>query len=204
MDLPLSVDVHCSDGRCGRSTYIVLNPVTEQVTHLVVKERAAPRAERLVPIEWVASTTVDVIVLNQPKEKFAGLESLRQTDFTYTDVPHFATDPKLTLVWPYVTPAKRIVDQTIKRIPPDELAVRRGARVRATDGRVGKVEEFLLGPVSGNITHLVLREGNLLGQKTVTIPVSEINRIEEDTVHLKLDKKSIKALPAISVRRRWR
>jgi hypothetical protein len=35
----------------------------------------------------------------------------------------------------------------------------------------------------------------------VTIPVSQIERITEDTVYLKLDKKSIEALPVIPVRR---
>jgi hypothetical protein len=32
--------------------------------------------------------------------------------------------------------------------------------------------------------------------------MSEIDRLEEDTVYLKLDKQSIEALPAIPVRRR--
>ena len=35
MELPLGVEVHCTDGRCGRSTYIILNPAIDQVTHLV-------------------------------------------------------------------------------------------------------------------------------------------------------------------------
>jgi hypothetical protein len=41
----------------------------------------------------------------------------------------------------------------------------------------------------------------LWGQKDVTIPVSEIERIKEDHVYLKLDKRSIEALPAIPKRR---
>ena len=68
----------------------------------------------------------------------------QQTDFIYADIPHYAMDPKLTLLWPYVVPAKRMVDEKVRRIPPGELAVRRGARVRATDGRVGRVDEFLV------------------------------------------------------------
>jgi hypothetical protein len=35
----------------------------------------------------------------------------------------------------------------------------------------------------------------------VTIPVSQIERIEENAVYLRLDKHSIEALPAIPVRR---
>ncbi|MGO8991417.1 MAG: hypothetical protein ACLQGU_10495 [bacterium] len=51
-------------------------------------------------------------------------------------------------------------------------------------------------------THLVLREGHLCGKKDVTIPVSQIDHIEEDTVYLKLRKVDIQASPAIPVRRR--
>ena len=203
MDIPLDVDVHCTDGRCGRSTYIILNPATEQVTHLVVRERGAPREERSVPIGWIANSTPDLILLDRTKAEFAERAPFQQTDYVQTDIPHYATDPKLTLLWPYVVPAKRIVDDKVRRIPPGELAVRRGARVRATDGRVGRVDEFIVGPKSGNITHLVLRERNLLGQREVCIPLADIERIEENTVFLKLDKKSVRTLPAIPVRRQW-
>ncbi len=48
-----------------------------------------------------------------------------------------------------------------ERIPPGELAVRRGARVETTDGHAGRVDEFLVNPADGYITHLVLREGHL-------------------------------------------
>jgi hypothetical protein len=36
MDLALAVEVFCHDGRCGRSTNVTLNPITHEVTHLVV------------------------------------------------------------------------------------------------------------------------------------------------------------------------
>jgi hypothetical protein len=56
-------------------------------------------------------------------------------------------------------------------------------------------------PTNGHITHLMLREGHLWGQKDVTSPVSEIDHFEKDTVYLKLDKHSIEALPTIPIRR---
>lgn len=37
------------------------------------------------------------------------------------------------------------------------------------------------------ITHLVLRESHLWGQKDVTIPVSEIDRMEDNVVYHKLN-----------------
>ena len=200
MDIPLNVDVHCPDGRCGRSTYVIVNPTTEQLTHVVVREQWPSRTERLVPIDWVAVTTRDIIVLNRPRDEFTLLPPFTQTDFVQRDVPHYASDPKLTMFWPFVTPAKRVVEDVHRQIPPGELAVRRGARVRASDGQVGQVDEFLIDPESGYITHLVLREGLPWDKKYVNIPVSEIDHIEENVVHLKMDKQGVSALPTIPLR----
>ena len=203
MEIPLNVDVHCTDGHCGRSTHIILNHTTEQITHLVVKSRKQSGIERLVSVKLVANTGAEVVLLSCSKDEFAKLEPFNQPEFIYTDLPHHATDPSLTAVWPYVVPTKRIVDDKVRRIPPGELAVRRGARVRATDGFVGKVDEFIVGPVSGNITHLCLREGHPWKEKDVCIPVSQIERIEEKVVYLKVDKGTIASMPGVPVKRRW-
>jgi sporulation protein YlmC with PRC-barrel domain len=200
MDIPLNVDVHCPDGRCGRSTHIIINPASEKVTHLVVKEQWPSWVERLVPVDWVAATTRDIIVLRYPREDFRQLQPFNQTDFIQREEAHYPTDPALTLVWPYTVPVKQVIEDAHRMIPPDELAVRRGAKVRATDGRIGQVDQFLVDPVSGYITHLVLREGLPWDKKHVTIPISDIERIEENTVYLKLDKNSVKALPAIPIK----
>ena len=201
MEFPLDADVHCSDGRCGRSTYVILNPATEEVTHLVVQEKRPSRIERLVPAQLVANTAAEVVLLNCTLEEFANLEPFNQTEFVYTDLPHHARDPSLTLLWPYVVPTKRVVDQRIRAIPPGDLAVRRGAQVRATDGRVGTVDEFVVDPDSGHITHLGMREGHVWGDRYVCIPVAEIDHIEERVVHLKIDRNAIAALPSIPVKR---
>lgn len=203
MELPLNAEVHCTDGRCGRSSYVVLNPATEQVTHIVVKERQPSRVERLVPVILVRDTAAEVILLDCSLEEFSALEPFNQTEFVYGDLPHHATDPSLTLLWPYAVPAKRIVDEKIRPIPPGELAVRRGARVEASDGRIGRVDLFLVDPSSGDITHLCLREGRRGEGKSICIPVAEIDRIEEKVVHLKLDKEAVASLPSLPVKRWW-
>jgi len=196
MDIRLNVDVHCTDGRCGRSTYIILNPITERLTHLVVREQWPSRTERLVPIDWVAITTRDVIVLNKAREEFTQLEEFTQTEFVYRDVPHLTSDPKVTMFWPYVASSKQVIDQEVRRIPYDELAVKRGTAVQATDGKVGSVDEFVVDAEDSQISHLVLREGNLLGAKEVIIPISYIDFLGEEGVYLNVDKKTIKTLPS--------
>jgi sporulation protein YlmC with PRC-barrel domain len=182
---------------------VVLNPTTEQLTHLVVREARPSRTERLVPIELVQATTPELILLTCSKADFSALEIFEETQFVYTDVPHFATDPALTLIWPFVVPAMRVVDEPVRRIAPQELAMRRGARVRAIDGRIGRVDEFLIDPDSGQITHLILRTDHLWGKKEIAIPVAFIDHIEEGRVLLNQDKAAVAELPSIPVKRSW-
>ena len=202
MEFPLNAEVHCTDGRAGRSTYIIVDPATEKVTHVVVRERQPSRGERLVPVKLVTNTAAELILLNTTLEQFSKLELFNQTHFIHGDLPHHATDPALTLLWPHATSAVRTVGDRVRAIPPGELAVRRGASVRATDGRIGRVDQFLVDPDSGNITHLCLREGHLWEGKQVCIPVSAIDRIRERVVHLNIDKDAVSALPSVDVRSR--
>jgi len=204
-DIPLNADVECADGSVGKSTYVIINPTTQQMTHLVVKEKGFHHTERVVPVDWVVETTHDLIRLRCTKDELAKMEPFIETHYIleerprYDDVRHNAY-----LMLPYVVGKTEatLTPVEYERIPPGELAVHRGAHVEATDGHVGRVDEFLVDQATGHITHLVLWEGHLWGQKEVIIPVSEIHHIEEDTVYLKLDRHAIESLPAVPVRRR--
>jgi sporulation protein YlmC with PRC-barrel domain len=201
MDIPVNAEVKCVDGPCGRSTYIVLNPKTEEITHLVVREKSFPYLERLVPMALVAETTPHHIRLRCTKEKLAKQQPFLETDYVEVNIPQY-------IAGPYVMPIEEAHFETLqveeRVVPPGEIAMVRGAHVKATDGRVGQVDEFLVDPTNERITHLVLREGHLWGQKDVTVPVSEIDHIDEDTVYLKLDKRGVEALPAIPIPSRIR
>ncbi len=201
MDVPVNAKVICADGPCGHSTYVILNPTTREVTHLVVKEQGFPYVERLVPLSEVVETGHRAVHLKCTRDKLEGMDQFIEMEFLPGAGPYSSYEATEYMMWPEVLPSG-VVPLEHERIPPDELAVRRGAWVEATDGRVGVVDEFLVDPTNGQITHLVLREGHLWGKKDVTIPVSQIDHIEEDAVYLKLDKHSVEALPAILVRRR--
>jgi hypothetical protein len=59
----------------------------------------------------------------------------------------------------------------------------------------------VIDPETHRITHLVLRQHFLLNKWIVTIPVSEIERAEVDTIFLKIDKAAVEALPAVALKR---
>jgi PRC-barrel domain len=227
MKVAVNVDVDCVDGACGRSTRVVLNPVTQRLTHLVVEISRLPSVERVVPLNKLGETTATMIRLNCTKEELKAMPDFLEHHYVRVEkLPNYRADwggwmiglgypgssslgsssgQGRIMALPYAVPAGHHETETIEvkgeSIPPDELAVHRGARVEATDGQVGQVDDFLVDPGSGCITHLVLREGHLWGQKDVTIPVAQIEHEEENAVYLKLDKQAIAALPAIPVQR---
>jgi sporulation protein YlmC with PRC-barrel domain len=208
MDIPVGVEVHCRDGLCGRSTYVLIDPVRKEVTHLVVKEAASPHEERLVPIEAISETAPDVILLRRSRDELSEMDPFVQTEYIREEMSDLNYVPSRWmgvgsyLVWPYAVPDwTHTVAVEHRHIPLGELAIRRGTVVEATDGRAGHVDEFLVDPENEHITHIVMREGHLWGKKDISIPVSEIDHIEEDVVFLRLNKSEVEALPAIPVRR---
>jgi hypothetical protein len=167
---------------------------TEEVTHVVVKRNHLPHTELLVPVSLVVETTPGLIRLRCRKDEMARLQPFLNVEVIEEEIPSYLSDPYLI---PIERPETRWVTVTREAIPQGEVAVRQGARVEATDGRVGRLEELLVDAATEQVTHLVLRKGHLWGQRDVRIPVSEIDHLEEDTVYLKLDKRQVGALQPI-------
>ena len=203
LDVPVNAKVECIDGPGGRSTYVVVDYMAQQVTHLVVKGNRTPHTEFIVTIKLVEETTPTLIRLGCTRDDLEKMEHFIQHQYIWmTDPTYRYSTGAGSWMLPYAIPAekKKIVIEH-ENLPPGELAVKRGAHVEATDGRVGRVDEFLVDPETGHITHLVMREGHLLDQKEVAIPLSEVDRMREETVYLILDKAGVHELPAIPVRR---
>lgn len=210
MNIPMNVDVYCSDGLCGRSSQVIVNPMNKQVTHVVVKEKQAPHMEYMAPIDQMVDSTPDMIKLRCTMAELATMEPFIHIDTIQNDAKGMGYPTEQLgrmgnlstgyAVWPHDPGERFTVTVKTEAVPEGEVALARGAHVNASDGRIGRLDGFLADPITGQITHLVLREGHLWGQKDVTIPVVQIDHMKDDTVYLKLDKHSIGALPATPVR----
>jgi uncharacterized membrane protein len=77
------------------------------------------------------------------------------------------------------------------------------AKVRASDGQIGVVGGLISDESGGTVTHLILQEGHLWGKKEVALPLTAVDRVEGDTVYLKLDKKAIEQLPMLPRKRKY-
>jgi sporulation protein YlmC with PRC-barrel domain len=202
LDIPMNAKVFCSGDLCGNITHIIFNPVTNRVTEVVIRDHEFPQVERLIPVELIRNSSSDEVQLKISKDRIRSYPPFKHTEFIKIKTPTQSVGMPMHMMWPYVTSRETSIAIEAESIPPEELAIHRNAQVQATDGRVGKVDEFMIDPETGHITHLVLREGHLWGQKDVSIPVSAIKNIGEETVRLTLDKSSIEKLPFIPIHRK--
>ena len=87
---------------------------------------------------------------------------------------------------------------TNDRVPTGEVEVRRGDHVHATDGAIGRVQGLVVHPGDHCVTHVLLDEGHLWGQKKVAIPISAVTDVE-DGVRLNLSKDEVRDLPEVGL-----
>ena len=200
MEIPMNVSVLCEGKTVGRSLYVVINPITTEMTHFVVRDAEHPHVERMVPLSYVNGSSHDEIVLNCSRDRWRHLEPFENTEYIKVQVPHYEGSG---FAWPYLTTSYKTVQVPVKnpRIPLHARDVHRGARVVAVDGQIGHVEEFIVDPESHHITHIVLAKGHLWGEKDIVIPMAAIKDFDEERVRLTIDRAAISKLPTVPVHR---
>jgi uncharacterized membrane protein len=77
------------------------------------------------------------------------------------------------------------------------------AKVRASDGQIGLVGGLVSDESGETVTHLIVHKGHLRGKVELVLPLSAVERVEGDTVYLKLDKQSIEQLPTLPRKRKY-
>ena len=199
--------VTCSDGPCGEVRRVVVDALARSLTHLVVEPKHRSGLGRLVPLDLVESDTeAEGVRLRCTLAEFDALPGAEETDFLPGGSGYEAYEAHEAYYWPYfglevgadpeLANASGVV--TRDRLPPGEVGVRRGARVHATDGEIGKVEGLVVQPAGGHVTHVLLQEGHVWGRKQVAIPIDAVTKIDED-VWVAMAKEEIEELPPVSL-----
>jgi sporulation protein YlmC with PRC-barrel domain len=201
----------CSDGPVGKVSRLIVDPVAEKVTHLVVEPEHRPGPSRLVPLDLVDGAAGE-IRLHCTMAEFEKLGPAEEDQF----IP--ATNGLGQVgYWPYYglvggmgvgglglggtmgvgggIPAQTVIRDTV---PPGEVDVRRGEPVHATDGDIGRVQGLVIDPGSGHVTHVLLQEGHLWGRKEVAIPISAVASTD-DGIRLTIAKQEVQDLPPVDI-----
>ncbi len=200
--IPVNATVLCTDGRAGFVSTVLLNPIKREVSHLVVQTSSS--TDRIVPLERVQSTTDEEVKLDCTRDELSKMPLFTETHYMKVEDPDYSMLQSGAYQHPYVSniwDEEEAVEE--EQVPPGEMAVHRGTKVRATDGDIGELEEFVVDSKSGKITHFILRKGHLWGKREIAIPISAVELAQDDTVRLKLSKDEIEALPGVKVKRNY-
>ena len=200
-DIPLEAKVYCADGECGKSTAVIIDPLKQTVTDIVIALHGYD--QRIVPLAHIVEADHETIRLGCTAEELAQMAPFTETHFVSgnPDMPIYPDGEWMT---PYATAYPGETEYYEEElVPPGELALHRGDPVNATDGHVGDVGEFLIDPGSGHISHLVLLKGHLWGKREVTVGMGLIDRVEGGVVYLTVDKAAVEKLPAVKVKRHY-
>ena len=222
-EFDIGSEVACSDGVCGELRRVVVDPVARAVTHLAVEPHHGRSGGHLVPIRYVASAGKQIL-LTCTKAEFEEFEEAQESEFLPGASGHEGYEPDQTFTLPYYglgmggaglalggaglglggavlgmgRPPGMAGPHEVKydRVPVGEVEVRRGEPVHATDGDIGHVEGLVIDPSDHHVTHFLLQEGHLWGQKRVAIPIGAVTRVG-DGVELKLSKAEVRDLPPV-------
>jgi sporulation protein YlmC with PRC-barrel domain len=214
----IGTEASCSDGAVGKVSRVIVDPVAEKVTHLVVEAEHRRDPGRLVPLDLVDSEA-GKIRLRCTSAEFEKLGPAVKTQFipATTGYEGYGYGPGQVGYWPYYrlgggmgvaglgigggigvgggTPSQMIVSDAI---PPGEVDVCRGDRVHATDGDIGRVQGLVIDPRSRHVTHVLLQEGHLWGRKEVAIPISVVASTD-DGIRLTIAKQQVQDLPPVDI-----
>lgn len=199
----MGVRVDARDGHCGHLTRVIIDPVAQSLTHLVVTLRHKALA-RLVPVDVVESVENDVLRLRCTKQQFSQFDIAEDAEFLPADTNPFGYGSE-SMIWPFYgletehSPGTgRRQPMYSDRVPTGEVEIRRGDSVHTKDGWIGAVQGLVIEPTDHHVTHLLLQEGHPWGRKQVAIPIGSAARVG-DEVRVDLTKDEVGALPTVGL-----
>lgn len=201
--------VSCTDGVCGKLLSVVVDPVAQAVTHIVVEPEHRWGLGRLIPLAEVTSTEGGV-QLSCTMAEFENFEMAEETQLLSEEGAGWGY-PGSIFAMPYYGLGRGALEDfggnspqpiVYEKLPVGEVGVRRGQPVEATDGQIGKVQGLVIDRADGHVTHLLLQEGHLWGRKEVAIPIAAVASVAaggDVVVRLNVTKDEVEQLPAIDV-----
>jgi uncharacterized protein YrrD len=207
MQFKAGMDVFLWDGtQVGRVDRIVIDPVTAQVTDLVVHKGFFFKEDRVVPVDAVVSTDEGAVVLEQ-RWTVDSLSHFEESSYVTVDDETRARGqlPGDSVLW--VTPMGGGPDAVTvpkeggalhhetQNIPEGTVAVEVGSPVLGVDGaHLGRVEEVIVDANTERMTHIVVERG-LVSRERRLIPTEWVDVLTEREVRLAVAAEAVDQLP---------
>ena len=211
MPFTIGTEARCTDGVCGKVSRVVVDPVAQTLTHIVVEPTGREGLGRLVPLDLVDAAP-DQVRLRCTIAEFEALDSAEDTQFVPGSAGYAAYGPEQVYAWPYyglggpgvpsdVGGSLAFASPTVTydAVPLGEVAVHRDDPVHATDGSIGRVQGLVIEPRNHHVTHVLLQEGHLWGRKEVAIPITAVTEVSDQGIKLSLARHDVQDLPPVHI-----
>lgn len=215
MRLKKGDDVYSAQGeKLGTVERVVLDPVSREVTHLVVAKGFLFKTNKVIAMDMVDPAIDDKVTLRNSKQGLDDFQDFEETHYvdldqtenpTGDELPASYWYPPINLAWwraggtdnPITYPAMpAYVARTEQNIPEGTVALEEGAKVMSSDDKhIGNIEQVVIDPQDKRVTHFVVSEGTLFKDRKL-IPVVWISRIAENEVFLSSTADVLGRLPA--------
>jgi hypothetical protein len=205
----LGQDVTCNDGPCGQLRSLVIDPVEQSVSHLVVHTWTEGRTGHLVPV-GLASTAAGVLQLRCSRRELHDLPEAQQRDYLVGDEESWPDAPMAPGSEPYywgvavgspglggLRARTGPVAVTRDDLPAGELELHRCEPVHASDGDVGELSGLVL-DAADHVSHLLVASGHLLGRTHAAVPIAHVTRLDGD-ITIDLSRDAIRKLPPVTL-----
>lgn len=213
-EIIFGVAVTCEGHDCGELRCAIVDRTTLGVTHLVVAPTHHGDRGRVVPIEMVEAASADGVELSCTRAQYDALQDAQTSELVPGPTAEELEQEQLTTMVSFHiygrrpssmmgVPGRRRRDAAPPRVthdnvPPGEGEVALKQPVHASDGDIGHVHGLLVESAGHRVTHVLLGEGHLWGQKEVAIPVAAVKDVFEDGVLLSLTKDAVGSLPPVA------
>jgi uncharacterized protein YrrD len=208
-------DVFTAEGeKVGEVERVVLDPTTDEATHVVVRKGMLFKEDKVVPVDLIATTTAERVELREDAGDLDKLPPFQEEYYVLVDEDELARADTQSLFpapvyWYPPIYAGRVgappahyaylrqpyTKEVERHIPEGTIALKEGAQViSADDEHVGDVAEVLTGPEADEVSHLVIEKGLLLKEQKL-IPYHWVSQVGEEAVFLAVGSSYIEGLP---------
>ncbi len=216
MQLKEGTHVFTADNQdVGQIDRVVIDPATEEVTHIIVRQGFLFTEDKVIPMDWVVSATDERVTLRSEMNNLDDLPDFEQTH--YVSMPEeerralgYPTSgyvspiygyPPYGAAWPAYSPAafgqhdQQYAARTEQNIPENTAALKNGARVMSSDEQhVGEIESVLVDSSSKQATHFVISQGLFFKDRKL-VPAAWVRTLMEDEVYLGVTARTLEQLP---------
>jgi sporulation protein YlmC with PRC-barrel domain len=213
MELREGTNVYTADGEVvGRISRFVIDPQTQEVTHLVVEKGWLLQEDRVIPTTMIESTGEDRLVLREgsdvdnlppfAEEHFVNVDEAGMNQYLhapYGYAPSYYWYPPYGFQGSPSPTAGFMPMELVEReqnIPEGTVPLKVGARVITSNGdHAGEIESLVVDRDTNRTTHFVIAQGVLFKERKL-IPEQWVKGIDEDEVRLAAHTRVLERVPA--------